>query len=37
VAQKPEEDCRRVLRVSRGKRERSTVVPDRAPARRACW
>lgn len=25
------------MRVSRGKRERSTVVPARAPARRADW
>lgn len=33
----PEDDCRRVLSVSRGKRERSTVVPARAPARRADW
>lgn len=34
-ARKPEEDCNRVFKVSRGKRERSTVVPARAPARRA--
>lgn len=34
---KPAEDWRRVFRVSRGKRERSTVVPARAPARRADW
>lgn len=34
-ARNPEEDWRRVLRVSRGKRERSTVVPARAPARSA--
>lgn len=34
---KPAEDWSRVLRVSRGKRERSTVVPARAPARRADW
>ena len=34
---KPAEDWRRVLRVSSGKRERSTVVPARAPARRADW
>jgi len=36
-AKNPAEDCRRVLRVSSGKRERSTVVPARAPARRAVW
>lgn len=34
-ARKPCEDWRRVLSVSRGKRERSTVVPARAPERRA--
>lgn len=34
-AMKPEEDCRRVLSVSRGKRERSTVVPASAPASKA--
>jgi hypothetical protein len=34
-AKKPEADCRRVLRVSSGKRLRSTVVPAMAPARRA--
>lgn len=32
---KPVGDWRRVLRVSRGKRRRSTVVPARAPETRA--
>lgn len=32
---KPAEDWRRVFRVSRGKRVRSTVEPARAPERRA--
>lgn len=36
-AKKPEEDWRRVLSVSSGKRERSTVVPATPPAMRAVW
>src|SRR5690554_6003126 len=34
---KPCEDCRRVLSVSSGKRERSTVVPGRGPGGGAVW